>query len=107
MQPPPPAFFRKFAKFLKTLSKTEKSTIPCRSVIKTFKSAKLFTVWILQVTYPDRLPVVIHDGLQSAIDGAGAGVGLIRQVVLPAHVGTRLHLKEKITYRRQSKKPSV
>ncbi len=49
------------------------------------------------MTDPDSLPVVIHDGLKSAIDGTGAGVGQVRQVVLPAHVGTRLHLKEKIT----------
>jgi hypothetical protein len=59
------------------------------------------------VTDPDSLPVVVHDGLQSTIHGTGAGVGQVRQVVLPAHVGTGLHLKENITYRRQSKKPSV
>ncbi len=59
------------------------------------------------MTDPDRLPVVVHDGLQSAIHGTGAGVGQVRQVVLPAHVGTRLHLKEKITYRRQTKDISV
>ncbi len=53
------------------------------------------------------LPVVVHDGLQSAIHGAGAGVGQVRQVVLPAHVGARLHLKENITYRQQIKKPSI